>query len=133
MSKEALKRANIKDGELAVVCGDVPNFFYNVQLPEAMAGFLHLEGVDTKALQRELERQGVSAPSLSEHGAVGLSVCPMGFSWSPVLAQACLENRLCAAGLPSEGRVYHGQPAPMLEKTGEVSTAYLDDCAVIVG
>ena len=67
--------------------GDIPNFFYRLQLPESLTEYFVLSGVSASELTKDL---GLPPPEGGRE-FVAIRVCCMGWSWAPYFAETCLE------------------------------------------
>ena len=107
-----------QDSPLLYAVGDVPAYFYMLEIPEALSQHFVLEGLDTDELRRVF----------GTGQAVGCRVLPMGFKWSVFLAQTVLEDIFEQGGsdVPELGvdrRVMEGAPMPQISR--EAPTAYV--------
>lgn len=113
------------------VTGDLPDWFYRVELPNSLRKFFIFEGVSPAKLERRLKDAGY-------HGfeATGeylcLKVLPMGWSWAPFIAHM-LTLSLVETGLEGarSSRLVDGQPTPALTSYTPIHWSYLDDYGVM--
>ena len=75
---------------LATFQGDVPDWFYILELPDEMAERFVLEGVDPQRLRSYAAEKGIviADPGPGAVG-VGAKINPMGFSWAAFIAHGC--------------------------------------------
>jgi hypothetical protein len=92
---------DITNGCVVTSCaGDIPVFFYTLKLARFLLCYFVLEGITTQELIDYGREHGVfvdADPILTPF--VALQVCPMGWSWAPLLAQWVLEEVLQSSGL----------------------------------
>ena len=81
----------IGDGRLIAWQGDIPNFFYKLQIPHGLSEFFCLEGVTAKELFSAL---GEEVPPGTVGNKLAIQVVSMGWSWAPYLAQTAAEDVL---------------------------------------
>ena len=81
----------IGDGRLIAWQGDIPNFFYKLQIPHGLSEFFCLEGVNAKELYSAL---GKELPPGTVGNKLAIQVVCMGWSWAPYLAQTAAEDVL---------------------------------------
>lgn len=129
-------------GEVAVgFAGDVPDYFYRLELPAWMAEWLWIDEVDMDAVRAELQAQGESTGALDGCTGIGMVCPPMGWAWSPWIAQESLQwvvEQVQEPGpLTSGGRMVHGQPAPIVDGPPEAGPPHwqlIDDYGgILVG
>ena len=73
---------------LTSFAGDIPDYFYRLEIIEGLSEFFCLAGITAQELARLV---GVDPPP-STHKFVGLRIIPMGFNWAPWIAQICAED-----------------------------------------
>ena len=71
--------------------GDIPNFFYKLEIPEDLSQYFCLEGVTARELFSSL---GIEAPPGTVGNKLAIKVVSMGWSWAPFLAQVAAEDVL---------------------------------------
>ncbi|CAK0891907.1 unnamed protein product [Prorocentrum cordatum] len=115
--------------------GDLPDFYYTLDLGEAIAPYFVLPGVRASELLDALPSDARLSGS-GEH--VGVRVALMGFSWACWMAQTTMEdlfNSGPSMGMPAlaeEQRLAEGGPLPLISR--EVPAAhyeYIDDFGII--
>ncbi|CAK0869509.1 unnamed protein product, partial [Prorocentrum cordatum] len=115
--------------------GDLPDFYYTLDLGEAIAPYFVLPGVRASELLDVLPSDACLSGS-GEH--VGVRVALMGFSWACWMAQTTMEdlfNSGPSMGMPAlaeEQRLAEGGPLPLISR--EVPAAryeYIDDFGII--
>ncbi|CAK0885631.1 unnamed protein product [Prorocentrum cordatum] len=115
--------------------GDLPDFYYTLDLGEAIAPYFVLPGVRASELLDVLPSDACLS-GLGEH--VGVRVALMGFSWACWMAQTTMEdlfNSGPSLGMPAlaeEQRLAEGGPLPLISR--EVPAAhyeYIDDFGII--
>ena len=130
-----LSSAAVGNGALHAFAGDVPDYFYRLQLPDDMVGLFWVDGLEGPAFDefREAAVQGgYPADKFGDCEALCLVVPCMGFSWAPLLAQLTLEEVLDATpGFDNSQVVRHkGVPPSLTVGVPERSRfhwAYIDD------
>ena len=130
-----LSSAAVGDGALHAFAGDVPDYFYRLQLPDEMVGLFWVDGLEGCAFD-ELRAAALDAgyPSALFDGgeALCLVVPCMGFSWAPLLAQLTLEEILDGTSALAGSQVVHHKAAPpglavMEPSRAQLHWAYIDD------
>ena len=138
-SLTALAEAEFPDSQfLSIASTDVQTMFYNVLLPPDAASLLFLKGVDVRHVRELLKSRGnfelaakIPTPRQGSHCededvVIGMRVLPMGWAWSPFLAQLFTE-RTVEEAVPGAVSLLHGTEfAEISEKSGAVMP-YLDD------
>ena len=118
---------------LLYAVGDVPDYFYMLEIPEVMSQHFALDGLDADDLRRVLGPD-VVLPGTGQ--AVGSRVLPMGFKWSVFLAQTVLEDIFEHGGsdVPELGvdrRVMEGAPMPQITRAAPTAYyTYIDDFGI---
>ena len=120
----------IGDGRLIAWQGDIPNFFYKLQIPHSLSEFFCLEGVTAKELFSALGRE---VPPGTLGNKLAIQVVSMGWSWAPFLAHMTLLALLAGAHGPSSGppTLTHGSVVPSLFPHAIVQFAYIDDAGAL--
>ncbi|CAK0797355.1 unnamed protein product [Prorocentrum cordatum] len=115
--------------------GDLPDFYYTLELGEDLAPYFVLPGVSGDELDAVLPEASL-LPGTGSY--VGVKVALMGFSWACWIAQTTMEdifNSGPQAGLPSlsEGqRLAEGGPLPHLSRDLPAAHyEYIDDVGII--
>ena len=117
--------------------GDVPQFFYRLRCPDALAPFSVVDGITPAQLFAFSEKHGgpVPPPPLHARG-IACKVLTMGWKWAVFCAHSTLQD---AFGMefngPECGRVQHGSPVlsfdvKQLIYTGSTSTTTLAECSI---
>ena len=75
---------------LTSFAGDIPDYFYRLEIIEGLSEFFILAGITAQELARLV---GVEPPP-STHRFVGLRIIPMGFNWAPWIAQITAEDTI---------------------------------------
>ena len=125
----------LRDGfSLLYAVGDVPDYFYMLEIPEQLSEHFALPGISATALRAALD-PGVSLPGTGD--VVGCRVLPMGYKWSVYLAQTVLEDVFEHGGaripeLNVSRRVMEGAALPQItEAEPVVYYNYVDDYGII--
>jgi len=124
--------------ELSVASGDLPNYYYTLELPEEFSAYFILSGVSATEILRQLDAEGWEdhlGLRESPGDFLALRVPPMGWSWAVVLAQLCLQD-LVAAEDPSslwapERRLVEGGITPHVGRDEPATFVYIDDFGAI--
>ena len=109
------------DSDVPVVgfAGDVPDCFYRLALPEWLHEHLWLADVDMDVLREVFLEAGECFASFEGCAGVGFVCPPMGWSWSPWIAQETLEHIVARVTSPTPmsdtSRVVHHRPPPIVE------------------
>ena len=112
-------------GYVCAGTGDVKDCFYALALPLKYSERLWLQDVDFSIFCADAIAEGYPPEIFEGADALGFAAPPMGWSWSPWIAQQTLEFLLESG---PTGRLHHGDPAVDLEKeTPGAHWAYLDD------
>ena len=131
----------LQGGALRGFGGDIPDFFYRLELPPGLCEFFVLGGISAQELAAHL---GLAAP-VPEETFVAVRVVCMGWSWAPFLAQTVAGDSLgddaCRAtesgnalSQPLFRTMHHGLPMPQFydshgfpDPNLAISYKYLDD------
>ena len=81
--------------ELLFAVGDIPDYFYMLEIPEELSQYFTLEGLSAQALRSVLD-PGVELPG--EGDVVACRVLLMGYKWSVFIAQTVPEDVFEAGG-----------------------------------
>ncbi|CAK0828932.1 unnamed protein product [Prorocentrum cordatum] len=115
--------------------GDLPDFYYTLELGEELAPYFALPGVSGDALDALLP-EGSSLPGSGPY--VGVQVALMGFSWACWMAQTTMEDIFNTGpqfGLPSHSdgqRLAEGGPLPHLSRDLPAAHyEYIDDFGIM--
>ena len=126
------------DTEMSISSGDLPNYYYTLELPEEFSEYFVISGVSATEILGQLDAEGWD-DHLGLREAQGeylaLRVPPMGWSWAVVLAQLCLED-LVAADDPKghwapERRLVEGGVTPKVGAESPATFVYIDDFGAI--
>ncbi|CAK0874453.1 unnamed protein product [Prorocentrum cordatum] len=99
--------------------GDLPDFYYTLELGEELAPYFVLPGVSGDALDALLP-EGSSLPGSGAY--VGVKVALMGFSWACWMAQTTMEDifntgpQFGLSSLSGDQRLAEGGPLPRLSR-----------------
>ena len=125
----------LQDGfELLFAVGDIPDYFYMLEIPEELSQYFTLEGLCAQDLRSALD-PGVELPG--EGDFIACRVLPMGYKWSVFIAQTVLEDVFEAGGedvpgLNIERRVMEGAALPQITRDDPVvHYNYIDDYGII--
>ena len=113
----------ILDGELQSWQGDIPNFFYRLQLPESLTEYFVLAGVTAEKLCTEL---GLPPPEAGRD-KVAIRVCCMGWSWAPYLAQTCAEDVISSIPQLVSSALVEDEAKTDLDELDELSETWKDN------
>ena len=119
--------------ELTTCVGDIPNFFYLLQIPEELSCWFAFEGITACQLWDFARAQGVTLPAEMGPPAqgldVGLAVVAMGWSWSVFFAHTTLTEVLESdpQHLQPGGRLEHARPVPQFDRWTLLHWLYVDD------
>ena len=120
--------------EMCTSSGDLPNYYYTLELPEEFSEFFCLPEVEAEDVLQELLSEGWEDPLglCKESGNfLALRVPPMGWSWAVVLAQLCLQDMVSAQDpnklWQAESRVVEGGVTPSVSLHRPASIVYIDD------
>ena len=130
-----LSSASVGEGSLHAFAGDVPDYFYRLQLPADMVGLFWVDGLEGHAFcefRDAAVRNGFSADLFDGCEALCLAVPCMGFSWAPLLAQLTLEEILDGTTGFADSQVVHHKGVPPTLEVGvqgrsRFHWAYIDD------
>ena len=99
-------------GRLSAWGGDIPDFFYRLEIPSEMSEFFVLDGITAAVLCREL---GLPKPPPG-FNRLGMRVVCMGWNWAPYIAQTAAEDVIGSVprfGLQAKSFDFKGlRPAP---------------------
>ena len=121
--------------EVQIMVGDLPDMYWTLALPQAMAAHFCLEGVTPADLSNHLVKAyGVNVSFGADVVALGMQVPIMGWSWAVCLAQVTLEDCLerDVAEMKSSSRLQYGVPLPRLAEMGILHWEYIDDVGAMV-
>lgn len=114
--------------------GDMPDWFYRLQLPREMWGWFAVKGVELPEFLAFMQERGHVLPDPGDATALCVTVLVMGWSWAPFLAHTTLTDLLDGVhGLQSkERRMVYGVPCPQWdpdrpEEWSPLTWAYIDD------
>ena len=80
-----------KEMQLVAWQGDIPNFFYELEIPAGLSQFFCLSGVSASELFASLN---IKMPPEAVGNRLAVRVVSMGFSWAPWLAQTAAEDMI---------------------------------------
>lgn len=127
-----------KGGRFDAACGDLPDFFYTLELPADFVKYFVLKDVTTAEVRAALEREGYKGvlPDVLKGDRLGLRVVPMGWSWAVWIAQNCLLGVItsCLPEASHERVLVQGTRAPLVDLEEDmdwVAWAYVDDFGVL--
>lgn len=109
--------------------GDIPSWFYLLQLPEWCSAHFVLQDVSTSDLLEVLKAANwkgpMPNPKRGQH--LGLRVVPMGWRWAVYLAQVTLIDVIMSTdGVPGRDRILcHGSPVGPLDPAKEGCQLYV--------
>ena len=132
----AVEEAGLK---ARLATGDVPDWFYKLGIPRALAGYFGWEGVSTKELAELLRGEGWTGPLPDEEmgKCLGMGVLVMGWSWAVYLAQSALEAIVVglAPDFRRERQLVQGAPIPQFlvedASTHVAFWLYVDDFGIL--
>jgi hypothetical protein len=130
-----LSPGTVGEGSLHAFAGDVPDYFYRLQLPADMVGVFWVDGLEGSLFENFREaacRDGYPASKFDGCEALCLAVPCMGFSWAPLLAQLTLEEILDSTPDFAASQVVHHKGVPPALQVGlpgrsRFHWAYIDD------
>ncbi|CAK0856436.1 unnamed protein product [Prorocentrum cordatum] len=115
--------------------GDLPDFYYTLELGEELAPYFVLPGVSGDALDALLP-EGSSLPGSGPY--VGVKVALMGFSWACWMAQTTMEDifntgpQFGLSSLSGDQRLAEGGPLPHLGRDLPAAHyEYIDDFGIM--
>ena len=114
--------------------GDIPSYFYVLELPADLSEHFCLPGLTADRLRKELAKRSLAVlPGHGQH--VALAVTPMGWNWAVFLAQSTIEDVFDQGGarpgsvIQPEQRVTDGAAIPGLAVPAHIE--YVDDFGFI--
>ena len=127
------------DGYSVGFCtGDVPDFYYCLELPPWLWPWFCIEGLSVRDLRRALAEEGISLSSEWDGAEyVSIAAVGMGFSWGCFLAQVTLEDMTDEAqeNLSWFQALIYGLAVPQLRPNPNqdaILWRYIDDYAAMV-
>ncbi|CAK0805123.1 unnamed protein product [Prorocentrum cordatum] len=115
--------------------GDLPDFYYTLELGEELSPYFVLPGVSGDALDSLLP-EGSSLPGSGPY--VGVKVALMGFSWACWIAQTTMEDifntgpQFGLSSLSGDQRLAEGGPLPHLSRDLPAAHyEYIDDFGIL--
>ena len=119
--------------------GDMPDWFYRLQLPEEMWPWFTVMGVELPDFVHFMEQRGHSLPPAGECRYLAVTVLVMGWSWAPSLAHSALTDLLDGIhgkeSIPR--RMVYGLPVPqwdteLVDEWSPLTWAYIDDYGALL-
>ena len=116
----------------ASLTGDLPDWFYRVQLPEVLRPYFVFSEVSITDFIAHMAMQGVQiAPPVGAR-FLSLGVLPMGWNWAPFIAHTLMLDLVELALAPWQTRrVEDGLPVPQPLPGRPVHWGYMDDYGVL--
>ena len=127
------------DWEIVVASGDLPNYYYTLEIPVWASEYFCLPLITAIELKNELARQGQhqAAEELGSDELVALAVPPMGWSWAVFLAESVLDDLVEDPKNPSSAlwrrdkRIIEAGVLPQMTIDNPLTYTYIDDFGAI--
>ena len=117
--------------EFYVKSGDIPDYFFNLKLPDGFEEWFCLDQVNVRDLRLHLEAQGEKLPEM-EGEFLGLGIVPVGWSCAVYLAQTNLRDQVLKGDiLTKSNALVEAAPSLIMEKENPIFwSGYVDDLIV---
>ena len=118
------------DEDFVIASADIKDFFYRLGVPPSLSDYFSLPRISATSLGLgDLEGRSLGS---GEYIIPCLTVLPMGWNWSMVLAQAVTAGALRACGLGGELAILDRRPGVHLKSSANLAAAgYVDNYAII--